>query len=77
MHTINTLINDVAKFLTNYDHIQEFLTHPNIGHMSINEISQELVYDNVCLLDLDEFNKNYDRILKDIINVIEDYVNRH
>lgn len=76
MRTTNTLINEVAQFLTNFGHLQEFLTHPYIrtnNLTTIHEIAEELVYDNNCSLDSEDFNKNYDRILEHIKCVIMDY----
>lgn len=70
MRTINTLINEVAEFLTLSNYKPNKLT-------TVNEIAECLVYDNICTLDLEDLNKNYDRILKNIKSVIKNYINRN
>lgn len=70
MRTINTLINEVAEFLTLSNYKPNKLT-------ATHEIAECLVYDNICTLDLEDLNKNYDRILKNIKSVIKNYINRN
>ena len=76
MRTTNTLINDVAKFLTNFGYLQEFLTHPYIrtnNLTDIHEIAEKLVDKYNHSLNSEDFNKNYDKILELIKCVIMDY----
>ena len=70
MRTINTLINEVAEILTLSNYKPNKLT-------TTHEIAKCLVYDNICTLDLEDLNKNYDRILKNIKSAINGYINRN
>ena len=72
MKTLLTLINDVAQFVTDFN-VLEFLTLSNTKMSNLtnaHEISEIFVYDNISTQDLEDFNKNYDKILKHIKIVI-------
>lgn len=72
MKTLLTLINDVAQFVTDFN-VLEFLTLSNTKMSNLtnaHEISEIFVYDNISTQDLEDFNKNYDKILKRIKIVI-------
>nr|DAU31610.1 MAG TPA: hypothetical protein [Caudoviricetes sp.] len=41
---------------------------------TLHEIAEKLVHDNICTLNSEDFNENYDETLSYIKSVINDYV---